>query len=639
MSLFTPENIGQPMEQPAQPTFQPQLSEKQTRELLKTIRTNQFLSEERKESLRQHASYYNIPFYEGEFDIVDALKHAGAGFFEGFTTFKLMEPADNEYEQIFRNLGHLAGFAPGIMATPLNLAAKATKLGALTSLTNVARALSDKSIPMMGAKILTKQAKKIVKPALAVASTGRAGATTDALSFLTGNQARHIMEGAFHLGSASAISSWQGGVDEMMSSFLHGGIAGAGFRAIGNLNIGATEEGSKFIRGIAGSLFMGLPATMRGATAPEQIYEYLLGAYFGKGEMPWRDAKAHKFIAKVSKRAETDPNLRKSMDPKLHPEFGELPKEVQPIVEKLALIKWGPPELRRMAQDVIAQINPKKLEEIPTEVDGFEVQLAKGPEGEQRLILKKGILDKYKSVIYSGAAEGPDRWFAKIGKEKGIPTIHYTFGADMADAQFAVGFKRPLEKSELEAANIHVAKASQELGKPMAGLSERQLNYLRRNWYQVAFTNAIYAVAPLETSGAKKHKIVQGGTGWTVEMAKTHKNTRDRIFVYDEPSSKWWKWNRSVGFFEPLKGLPPKPPRSWAGIGSRKATVNGQKAIQEFLDAKFPKGVKVAPTKEDLIEIEAAKKRGEEVLKPYLKELTKAYYTILKENEKLKRTH
>ena len=103
MSLFTPENIGQPMAQPAQPTFQPQLSEKQTRELLKTIRTNQFLSEERKESLRQHASYYNIPFYEGEFDIVDALKHAGAGFFEGFTTFKLMEPADNEYEQIFRN--------------------------------------------------------------------------------------------------------------------------------------------------------------------------------------------------------------------------------------------------------------------------------------------------------------------------------------------------------------------------------------------------------------------------------------------------------------------------------------------------------------------------------------------------------
>lgn len=71
-----------------------------------------------------------------------------------------MEPADNEYEQIFRNLGHLAGFAPGLIATPLNLGAKLTKSVALSNLAKTAAALNDKSIPMAGAKILTKKQKK-----------------------------------------------------------------------------------------------------------------------------------------------------------------------------------------------------------------------------------------------------------------------------------------------------------------------------------------------------------------------------------------------------------------------------------------------------------------------------------------------
>lgn len=134
-----------------------------------------------------------------------------------------------------------------------------------------------------------------------MATTGRAGAASDAFGFLTGNKARHIMEGAFHLGSASAISSWQGGVDEMMHSFIGGASAGAVFRAIGNLpldTITGSEKSQKVLRGMAGSLFMGLPSTMRGATTPEQVYEYVMGAYFGKSERPWTQAKAQKFIKK-----------------------------------------------------------------------------------------------------------------------------------------------------------------------------------------------------------------------------------------------------------------------------------------------------------------------------------------------------
>ena len=139
MSLFTPFNVAQPTQeeqtnQGVQGQFQPIWDEQTTRDRIKHYDSNQaFYTDSDKENIKQHSAHYNVPFYEGEFDLLDALKQAGAGFFEGFTTFNVMEPADNEYEQIFRNLGHLAGFAPGLMATPLGLGAKLTKSVALAN--------------------------------------------------------------------------------------------------------------------------------------------------------------------------------------------------------------------------------------------------------------------------------------------------------------------------------------------------------------------------------------------------------------------------------------------------------------------------------------------------------------------------
>ena len=294
MALFTSPTVGQPEEQQQaqQQQFQPQWDEKTLRRLIKEYEKNPtHYPVELKESIKQHAAYYNMPMYEGEFDLLDAFKHAGEGFFEGFTTFNLMEPADNEYEQIFRNLGHLAGFAPGLLAVPARALTKlGVKSSALQSWARTASALNDKSVPMAGAKWLTGKAKNIVQPAIKAAGLHRGASTNVAIDFLMGNRARHMMEGAFHLGAASAISSWQGGVDEMMHAFMGGAVAGGVFRGVGNLKFAETETGNKVIRGMAGSLFMGLPSTMRGATTPEQIYEYVLGAYFGKGEKPWREA-------------------------------------------------------------------------------------------------------------------------------------------------------------------------------------------------------------------------------------------------------------------------------------------------------------------------------------------------------------
>ena len=110
--------------------------------------------------------------------------------------------------------------------------------------------------------------------------TGKLPILNTATKFLTSGKANHIAEGAFHLGAASAISSWQQGVDGMLQSAFGGAIAGGAFAGMGNLINMKDPKAEKYARALAGSLFMGLPATIRGASTPEQIYEYLMGAYF-----------------------------------------------------------------------------------------------------------------------------------------------------------------------------------------------------------------------------------------------------------------------------------------------------------------------------------------------------------------------
>jgi len=633
MSLFTPYNVGQP--QPEEQTavgqeqqFQPTWDNTQTRDAIKQYNSSpEFFTSSDLNNIRQHAAHHNLPFYEGEFDLVDAFKQAGAGFFEGFTTLNLMEPADNEYEQIFRNLGHLAGFAPGIMATPFNFGYKLTGSVGLSKLAKTAAALNDKSVPMAGAKFLTTKAKEIAKPVFKMASTGHAGAAQDVMGFLTGNQARHIMEGAFHLGAASAISSWQGGVDEMMHSFTHGAMAGGVFRSIGNLALTGSEASNKVIRGISGSLFMGLPSTMRGATTPEQIYEYVMGAYFGKSERPWTEKGARKMLGKMEELAKTNPEMQEKMLPELHPEFAELPPEVQKLTKQYAskgipgtdFKGYATPEERALMNAMLGKdIKPKNLEDIPAEIEGYEVEQVIGAAGEPVLRYKKGFLDRFITRMASGGAEGADRAWANAASKLGIPVFNFTFGKHQAQAMLNKGLPRKLSEVELERANTEVAKSSESLDRPVDKMSEYVYNLIRRNWSIVNNTDAVYAVAPILRQGKLTMKAVDGGTGWGVDMAI--RNKKD-VYVFDNSSkdkhqgaitNRWHKYNRTLGRFEEVVE-PPKPPKNWAGIGSREISKSGENAMESFLNRHF-EGVEVAPTKKEAAEIKSAKERGEQLL-------------------------
>lgn len=132
-------------------TWQPTYTNEQTRRLIALHKESPGrFKEDQLQQIREHAQYHNISFYEGDFSILEAIQQAGAGLLEGFTTLRVGEHPDNEYEAIARNIGHLVGFVPGILSGPLKALGLTRAAGAAAGL---------KSIPMKGADIISRQAK------------------------------------------------------------------------------------------------------------------------------------------------------------------------------------------------------------------------------------------------------------------------------------------------------------------------------------------------------------------------------------------------------------------------------------------------------------------------------------------------
>ena len=74
-----------------QTQFNPQITPEQTRHYIGLYDKNPgMFPPEQLELIRQHAQYHNIPFYEGDFGILDAIKQFAGGFIEGFTTLNIL---------------------------------------------------------------------------------------------------------------------------------------------------------------------------------------------------------------------------------------------------------------------------------------------------------------------------------------------------------------------------------------------------------------------------------------------------------------------------------------------------------------------------------------------------------------------
>ena len=553
--------------------FKPSYSPEDLRKLINLYQSNPTaISPENVDKMQKHAVHFNVPFYRGDFSIMEAMKQFGQGFLSGFTTLEMGEPPDNEYESIARNIGHLAGFAPGVAAGPL-------KMMRLPTLARTAAALNNRSVPMMGANWLTKKAKKIVRPALGAGATGKHDAFKTASNFLLGPKAKHMAEGAFHLGAASAISSWTHGVDAMMQSAFGGAVAGGAFRAMGNFINTGGKQSDKIVRGLAGSLFMGLPATMRGATTSEQVYEYLLGAYFGGKEMPWYKAKAFKGLEAIEKESQKNPELDVTKDPRLLEKWNTFEPEVQKELIKQAERIYGNADERSAAAHLLMdQLGIlDKDTKLPTPQGFTELKEVVGGQELVRLTTPNKVLHHG----ISGAGAGSDAEWAKAGLDYNVPFVHYTFKGHGTKA--SAGRLRPLSDAELAEANVKIRKADESLNRLKGKKAKDFTNkLLQRNWWQVKTSNGVYVIGKIIKGGTE----IEGGSGWATQMSidagKKH------VYAWDTVSKKWHRYDYGLKKFRMLDKTP-KLIKRFAGIGTRKLTGEGKKAIQEIYAVTFGK--------------------------------------------------
>ena len=326
--------------------------------------------------------------------IIDYLGQIVYGWLEGFSTIPgIGSKPKNTTEAILRSIGHLGGFI-GILFPGLGVGRLASrrlislarfveksplgieKLGVLAEpLRQSAKAIAAfRSVPMLGADWITKN---IMDTKLA-----------EYLIKMSENKAKteQLIHSAVHLGSASAISAWHEGLFNALQAGAWGAVYGGLFNYIGNLDFGTSNAAlEKVLKGMAGSLAQGLPSTLQNAPAEIQIYDYLLGAYFGANTPDATTFKAANFVSKLGGPRELIQYSK--IDP--NGEISESVKNQLPYAEEYLDLE---PEVKNKVQEMINELT--KSNEIATALKEVLIRYAKYTgmsEEDLQSIIEKGI--------------------------------------------------------------------------------------------------------------------------------------------------------------------------------------------------------------------------------------------------------
>lgn len=175
---------------------------------------------------------------------------------------------------------------------------------------------------------------------------------------------------------------------------------------------------------------------------------------------------------------------------------------------------------------------------------------------------------------HSGGAQGADLMWDTIGREHGFENHRHWLPEDL---DF-------ISDETTQIIRKDVITAAKALDRPT---SFKGIELVRRNWFQVHYSQAnIYAIAPILQPGMSNLRgmknttgkpVVDGGTGWTVEMAIQKTGL---VFVFDTRTNKWYNWEYGVNDFRPMNHIPLLT-TLYAGIGSRAITPLGAAAIQD----------------------------------------------------------
>ena len=264
------------------------------------------------------------------------------------------------------------------------------------------------------------------------------------------------------------------------------------------------------------------------------------------------------------------------------------------ITETAAYAGAMPARQARSRIDVLRERVQKALEADYNE-DSFGEAVARlvetevaslSPQSEVVLNPEKPDVAMPEFRMVSGGAKGSDFQWGEIGKKFGLSEdrIHHLW-VDSPEVGEDRGItphgNRPITQEQARAIDEEVKKANIFVGRvfpmqPKRGRTQAQTtranNLLRRNWYQVRGSDAVFAIGNLDKK--KTGLAVEGGTGWAVQMAIDQGKP---VHFFDQKSNKWYTGNNTSLTEIDTPTLTP----NFAGIGTRGITPAGRKAIED----------------------------------------------------------
>lgn len=167
-------------------------------------------------------------------------------------------------------------------------------------------------------------------------------------------------------------------------------------------------------------------------------------------------------------------------------------------------------------------------------------------------------------INHSGGAIGSDTVWGELSGQYGAISEHYWHGKRTENGNHEI------TEEEFEEGKEHVLEANKTLHRQ----PYKYMNLLARNWMQVKNSDEIFGI------GQFKNKVVDGGTGWAVQMAI---DAGKIVNFYDQDRDVWGRY--SNGKWE--RSDTPVLTKNFAGIGTRKLNDNGWMAIKDVCIKTF----------------------------------------------------
>jgi hypothetical protein len=175
-------------------------------------------------------------------------------------------------------------------------------------------------------------------------------------------------------------------------------------------------------------------------------------------------------------------------------------------------------------------------------------------------------------TLYSGGAKGSEAAFGEAAARWGVTEVGFTFDGHLQERSEG---RYVLSPAELAAGDVSLQYVSKRLHRTYDDQGGLIRGVLQTLWHMVSRSQQVFVVGAIQPDGT-----VRGGTGWSVELARTW--SRD-LWVFDTERDAWHRWdgNRWV------VGVPVIRSVHFTGTGTRKLPPSGREAIDELFERSF----------------------------------------------------